>query len=192
MKSIITILYIILLAGCKSNDSSSNLDEATSISTGSGATNVEHAPNHREHYSTSSSGQGREDGEHGDGTYCADVEYSNPNTGTESSYELEVEVEDNEIIQINFPSGYMDQSHFSSGGELDDDEAEIESDMGYTYTIHLTGSSQCRFKTKAIRCMGITKSGTRCRKLTDNPDGYCSLHESTHLLPECRERVADS
>lgn len=76
-----------------------------------------------------------------DGTYCAEVEYSNPNTGTNSSYTLTVEVEGNEITQINWPNGGMlDQDHFS-GAELDEDgSTSFTSDMGYDYEVQITGS----------------------------------------------------
>ena len=32
-----------------------------------------------------------------DGTYCAEINYYNPNTGTNSTYNLNVEVENNEV-----------------------------------------------------------------------------------------------
>ena len=48
-----------------------------------------------------------------DGTYCAEVEYYNPNTGTNNTYTLEVEVYNNEVTQINWGNGgWMDEDHF--------------------------------------------------------------------------------
>jgi len=174
MKYIITILSITLLFACKSRKPSV---ESVSTATSSEASAYSSSSSSGSISPTSYSSSSSSDGEYEDGTYCADVEYYNPNTGTQSSYELEVEVEGGEVTQINFPSGYLDQSNFSSGGELDGADTEIESDKGYTYTVHLTGTSPCRYRTTAVRCIGITKSGNRCRKLTDNPDGYCSQHE---------------
>ncbi|RYE30454.1 MAG: hypothetical protein EOP48_31980, partial [Sphingobacteriales bacterium] len=50
-----------------------------------------------------------------DGTWCAEVEYYNPNTGTRNTYDLDVEVENNELIQIDWPNGgWLDESHFSA------------------------------------------------------------------------------
>ncbi|WP_142687404.1 hypothetical protein [Chitinophaga polysaccharea] len=43
--------------------------------------------------------------EYPDDTYCAEVEFYNPDTGTRSGYTLTVEVEDNEVTRINFPNG---------------------------------------------------------------------------------------
>lgn len=46
------------------------------------------------------------------GRYCADVKYSNPNTGTLSTYKLIIKLDENEIVKINFPSGgWMDNDH---------------------------------------------------------------------------------
>ena len=36
-------------------------------------------------------------GDYPDGTYCAEVEYYNPNTGTRSTYDLDVEVENGDL-----------------------------------------------------------------------------------------------
>lgn len=76
-------------------------------------------------------------GEYPDGTYCAEVEYYNPNTGTRSTYELDVEVENGDLTQIDWPNGgWLDETHFSpeniSGGEV-----SFTSDRGYRYTITL-------------------------------------------------------
>src|SRR6266700_4974741 len=40
-----------------------------------------------------------------DGTYTADVSYSNPKTGFSNEYTLDVEVEDCQIVQIDFQNG---------------------------------------------------------------------------------------
>ena len=43
-----------------------------------------------------------------DGTYCANVTYHNPNTGTTSEYTLDVEVSNNQVIRINWSNGGVD------------------------------------------------------------------------------------
>ena len=75
-----------------------------------------------------------------DGTYCAEVEYYNPNTGTNNTYTLEVEVYNNELTQINWGNGgWMDEDHFTSE-ELDSDgTCSFTSDKGYEYTVQITG-----------------------------------------------------
>lgn len=51
--------------------------------------------------------------EYSDGTWCADVEYYNPHTGTRNTYALDVEVQNGELTQINWPNGgWLDESHF--------------------------------------------------------------------------------
>ena len=39
------------------------------------------------------------------GVYCANVHYYNPNTGTDSEYVLTLEVENNQLLKVNFPNG---------------------------------------------------------------------------------------
>lgn len=75
-----------------------------------------------------------------DGEYCAEVEYYNPNTGTRSTYTLNVEVEDNSLIVIYWPSGgWLDADHFYPE-ELDaDGYCYFTSDMGYDYEVYLNG-----------------------------------------------------
>ena len=47
-----------------------------------------------------------------DGTYSAIVYYNNSNTGYSATYTLDVEVQDCQIVQINFPNGgYLDYDH---------------------------------------------------------------------------------
>jgi hypothetical protein len=80
-----------------------------------------------------------------DGTYCAEVDYYNPDTGTRSTYTLNVEVEDNELTVIQWPNGgWLDSSHFTPE-ELDSDgSCSITSDVGNQYDIQITGS-ECSF-----------------------------------------------
>ncbi|WP_076606491.1 hypothetical protein [Rufibacter radiotolerans] len=74
-----------------------------------------------------------------DGTYCAEVDYYNPNTGTSSTYTLEVEVESNELTTIHWPSGgWLDDSHFSST-DISEGDASFTSDRGYEYTVKIIG-----------------------------------------------------
>lgn len=77
-----------------------------------------------------------------DGTYCADVTYDNPNTGTSSDYTLEVEVQGNQVTQINWGNGgWLDEDHFYAG-ELDENgSCSFSSDKGYDYTVSLIGQN---------------------------------------------------
>ena len=73
-----------------------------------------------------------------DGTYSADVDYYNPDTGYSASYTLDVEVQDGCVTTIYFPNdGYLDDSHFDAT-ELDDDgNCVIYDDEGREFSIHI-------------------------------------------------------
>ena len=74
-----------------------------------------------------------------DGTYCAEVDYYYSETGTSSTYTLEVEIEDNELTVIHWPNGgWLDDSHFSPP-DISDGEASFTSDRGVDYTIRIIG-----------------------------------------------------
>ncbi len=114
MKKLICLLLILFLSAC-SHSSSDSDEDASSVQ------NIDKVFD--------------------DGTYCADVEYYNPNTGTKSTYELNVEVENNEVVKILWSNGgWLDDDHFSPE-ELDEDgSCSFESDKGYQYTVTITGS----------------------------------------------------
>lgn len=116
-----------------------------------------------------------------DDTYCAKVEYHNPNTGTNSSYTLTVEVISGKVTQINFPGGgQVDSDHFSGAALDNTGTASFKSDKAYEYQIKIIGnSSECFTKNvpKASQCAGITKKGARCKRMTDNPNHLCWQHQ---------------
>jgi hypothetical protein len=87
-----------------------------------------------EHQVVGPEGDEEEPSEFEDGEYCAEVIYFNENTGTRSSYRLTVEVEDLEVIVIQWPNGgWLDHSHFCCA-ELDEDGyTSFTSDKGYQY-----------------------------------------------------------
>jgi hypothetical protein len=78
---------------------------------------------------------------HPDGTFSAEVDYYNPNTGTSSTYTLDVEVENNEVTEIYWPNGgSLDDSHFTPQ-ELDSNgTCSFTSDAGYDYEVTITDS----------------------------------------------------
>jgi hypothetical protein len=73
-----------------------------------------------------------------DGTYSANVDYYNDETGFNNTYTLDVEVENCEVIQINFPNGgWLDRDHISPA-ELDDDgRCTIYGEEGKVYGVEL-------------------------------------------------------
>ncbi|MFY7938728.1 MAG: hypothetical protein ACOVOQ_15225 [Flavobacterium sp.] len=79
-----------------------------------------------------------------DNTYCADVEYYNPDTGFRNSYTLNVDVENNEVVKIHFSSGWLDDSEFSSEALDSNGSCSITCYDGRQFDIQITGS-ECSF-----------------------------------------------
>lgn len=119
---------------------------------------------------------------HADGEYCAEVGYYNPDTGTESSYTLTVQVQDNQVIAINFPNGGSIDDEITDGSLNSSGEASFTAQNGTEYTVEITGDTGDCFDDVALaeRCKGTTKKGTQCKRLTDNPSGYCYQHEDQY------------
>jgi len=73
-----------------------------------------------------------------DGTYSATVVYNNPETGYSATYTLDVEVQDCQIVQINFPNdGYLDEDHISYADIDEDGNATVDGEDGKTYEIQI-------------------------------------------------------
>lgn len=79
-----------------------------------------------------------------DGMYCAKVEYYNPNTENMNTYYLSVEVEEGNIIKINFPKGgWLDEGHFEAGEINNKGEAVITDDRDYEYIVSHLKKGDC-------------------------------------------------
>ena len=115
------------------------------------------------------------------GSYCAEVTYSNANTGTHSNYSLLVDVKDNQVICIHWPQGgQLDLDHFNPVQISSDSTSQIQTFEGKQYRVKIVGpESACseRFQGQLHHCKGTTKEGKRCKRMTDNPSGYCYQHE---------------
>lgn len=73
-----------------------------------------------------------------DGTYSSTVEYNNPETGYSATYTLDVDVEDCQVVQINFPNnGYLDLDHISAADIDEDGNANVDGENGKTYEIQI-------------------------------------------------------
>ena len=73
-----------------------------------------------------------------DGTYSADVDYYNPETGHSASYSLTVEVQDCQVVQINFPNGgWVDSDHISAADLDDSGRATIDGEDGKTFDVQI-------------------------------------------------------
>lgn len=73
-----------------------------------------------------------------DGVHSATVNYSNSNTGYSNTYSLDVEVENCEVVRINFPNGgWLDSDHITPA-ELDGNgQCTIEGEGGKTYEVEI-------------------------------------------------------
>ncbi|MFN3640350.1 MAG: hypothetical protein ACK4UK_05470 [Flavobacterium sp.] len=79
------------------------------------------------------------------GRYCARVTYYNPNTGTNSTYTLEVEVEDNEVTVIYWSNGgWLDEDHFTAETLDENGYCSFTSDKGYDFTVQIL-SEDCDY-----------------------------------------------
>lgn len=73
-----------------------------------------------------------------DGTYSATVDYNNPETGYSQTYTLEVDVEDCQVVQINFPKGgWLDEDHIDAAEIDEDGNASVSGENGKTYEVHI-------------------------------------------------------
>ncbi|MBK1895271.1 hypothetical protein [Chryseobacterium paridis] len=85
-----------------------------------------------------------------DGTYCAEIDYFYYKTGTSSTYTLDVEVDNGELIQINWPNGgWLDDSHFSPE-DISTGSCSFTSDAGYEYKVTLLNKGGCGYGNKTI------------------------------------------
>ena len=70
--------------------------------------------------------------------YSATVDYNNPETGYSATYTLDVEVQDCQVVQINFPNdGYLDEDHISYADIDEDGRASVDGEDGKTYEIQI-------------------------------------------------------
>lgn len=142
------------------------------------------------HTQTSSYHQGVDDAEetgYKNGTYCAEVEYYNPNTGTRRTYDLNVEVENEQLTQIDWPNGgWLDGTHFSYEN-ISSGECEIRSDRGYRYTITLGSFGGCggtdgyRLK-RQVEDDVASVTCPKCSGEKYSTDEYCS---------SCKRKIQD-
>lgn len=106
------IILIILFGSCKNKSSNAKIDSTSSKNKSNNYTN---------------------------GDYCATVNYYYGVTGTNSTYTLKVEIEDNQLVKIYWPNGgWLDNSHFNPP-DISDGQASFESDKGITYTVNIIG-----------------------------------------------------
>jgi hypothetical protein len=131
------ILFIILITSCNSKGEV-NTGENNSLST---EQNIDEDEINviEEHKGDDSFSEDSDSAcKYEDGTYSATVDYNNSETGYSATYSLDVEVQDCQIVQINFPNdGYLDDDHISYADIEDDGSASVTGEDGKTYEIQI-------------------------------------------------------
>jgi len=73
-----------------------------------------------------------------DGIHSATVDYYNPTTGYRATYTLDVEVDDCQVVKIDFTNGgYLDGDHIDPTDIDEDGEASVEDDKGRSFEVHI-------------------------------------------------------
>ena len=144
MKIKITISFLafilFLLISCNSKSSENNSDESSKKS----YSTEQESSEEETRYGTDESENVKELEENNsgckfeDGNYSATVDYNNPETGYSATYTLDVEVQDCQVVQINFPNdGYLDEDHISYADIDEDGRASVDGEDGKTYEIQI-------------------------------------------------------
>ena len=144
--SICLLTLVCLISSCSSK-SENRQGSNKSNSSYSSSTDDEDENNEEGSYQNSESDESDESGETNessygckfeDGTYSATVDYNNPETGYSATYTLDVEVQDCQVVQINFPNdGYLDDDHISYADIDEDGNASVDGEDGKTYEIQI-------------------------------------------------------
>ena len=116
-----------------SQSCTSNSDNSENNQNSESTYSSENAENNEESSSESTS-----DCQFEDGSHTATVNYNNPETGYSATYTLDVDVEDCQVVQINFPNdGYLDNDHISYADIDSDGNALVYGEEGKTYDIQI-------------------------------------------------------
>lgn len=152
MKYLKYLVFFLFFIGCKQNNSSHEVYQQSTSSSSENESvdnqSVDKESNDEEPIDKESTKNESVDDESGtqlykDGTWCADVEYYNPNTGTRHTYTLNVEVANGELTEIEWPNGgWLDESHFTAE-DITSGECSFDSDKGNTYTVTLEYKGGC-------------------------------------------------
>ncbi|HWB27684.1 MAG TPA: hypothetical protein VG738_19545 [Chitinophagaceae bacterium] len=152
MKLIVTLIaFFVVLASCEGHQTRSTEEQSPNSTAPAPSTS-----DASRHYSNSSD-DGDDDKDKDDGnddndddnssgsgcgfaddTYSATVGYYNPHTGFDNTYTLDVEVEDCQVVQIDFPNGgYLDGDHIDPTDIDDNGDADVSDDKGREFHVHI-------------------------------------------------------
>jgi len=128
IKNTIVLTFIIIQIGCSSSQSNNSTTENSNAD--------------RKVYA-SHNNEGSDDCGFNDDTYPATVEYNNPETGHNATYDLDVVVEDCQVVEIDFPKGgWLDGDHIDATDLDENGDASVEDDKGRTFDVHIDESNK--------------------------------------------------
>ena len=112
------------------------------------------------------------------GLHCADVKRYNPKTHKESEYRLTVLLDDEMLVQLNWPNGgHLDSDDFQPSKVINNLATFSDFNLiQYSIRILKEGGDCFDDVAKARQCIANTKSGRRCKNKTDNKSGRCWVH----------------
>lgn len=140
MKLKLLFVLLILFASCKKNSNyeTNSEDENSTEYVNDENTNYEIADDQSENENLSKTKN------YDDGSYNASVDYYNPKTGYSATYDLDVDVENGEVVRINFPKGgwldddvHPSESQISPAELNEEGEATMEDENGRTFEIKI-------------------------------------------------------
>ena len=128
----ISLIHLLILNSCSQNNSKKNNNNRIKNY------RVSSSENYNENCFEEEYDEDKLEKKYEDGIHTANVEYYNPETGYRQSYTLDVEVEDGEVKQIDFPNGgWLDSDHISPEEIDENGNCNIEGENGKTYEIEI-------------------------------------------------------
>lgn len=113
-----------------------------------------------------------------DGYYCAKVEFQNPQNNKKTTYTIVSEVKDNKLIDLSFPEGHFDTTAVKPVEIPFDGVLSAVTAGGMIYSIKMQGGlEKCQKAVNMLQCKGKAKDGSRCKRYTNNKNGYCWQHQ---------------
>ena len=87
-------------------------------------------------------------------------------------------VKENTLQDINFPEGHYDNSAIKSVKIPEDGKFTAVSEAGQVYKVEMKGPAEkCIGAINLMQCKGKSKSGSQCKRLTGNKNGFCWQHQ---------------
>lgn len=144
IRHFIFTVFLLLLFSCKKESTNSSIIDTGNRSSSysdlenSNAEDEEETVLNNDTYEEeNSSSDEEEESGYKDGKYSANIDYYNPETGTSSTYTLNVKVRNERLVEIEWENGgWLDETHFSSV-DISDGRASFTDDRGREFDVKL-------------------------------------------------------